>query len=106
MHVKCALADSTLLAALLWNSEAPSRTDNDDDEGEEGDEAVGEAQLDGARSAAAEDEPGMEFRGTTEANDGADGEDCALIMTRDGRQTRWDDRPCNNAYPYVCKASP
>jgi hypothetical protein len=39
-----------------------------------------------------------------EPNDGGDsGEDCGLIMTRDGRETEWDDRDCGDPYPYVCE---
>ena len=40
-----------------------------------------------------------------EPNDGGDsGEDCAVIMTRDGRRTEWDDRPCDTLRPWVCEA--
>jgi hypothetical protein len=39
-----------------------------------------------------------------EPNDGGDsGEDCGLIMTRDGRETEWDDRGCGDPYPFVCE---
>jgi hypothetical protein len=37
-----------------------------------------------------------------EPNDGGSGEDCALIMTANGRQAEWDDRPCAQPHPFVC----
>ncbi len=40
-----------------------------------------------------------------EPNDGG-GEDCGLIMTRHGRESEWDDRPCESERPYICEASP
>jgi len=40
-----------------------------------------------------------------EPNDGGDGgEDCGVIMTRDGRESEWDDRACDSERPYVCEA--
>ncbi|MCA9560290.1 MAG: hypothetical protein KC583_17195, partial [Myxococcales bacterium] len=40
-----------------------------------------------------------------EPNNGSGGEDCGLLMTRDGRDTQWDDRPCGRGYSYICEAS-
>ena len=37
-------------------------------------------------------------------NGGNGGEDCAVLMTADGRRTEWDDRPCGTDRPYVCEA--
>ncbi|MHC4836571.1 MAG: C-type lectin domain-containing protein [Planctomycetota bacterium] len=41
-----------------------------------------------------------------EPNDGGGGEDCGLIMTRNGRQSEWDDRPCDSGRPSICEAPP
>ena len=39
-----------------------------------------------------------------EPNDGSSGgEDCGVIMTREGRESEWDDRPCDSERPYVCE---
>ncbi len=38
-----------------------------------------------------------------EPNNGGGGEDCGLIMTRDGRQSEWDDRPCGRDQTYICE---
>jgi hypothetical protein len=41
-----------------------------------------------------------------EPNDGGDGgEDCGVLMTRDGRESEWDDRGCGRDYSYICEAS-
>ena len=32
-------------------------------------------------------------------------EDCGIIMTREGRSRRWDDRPCSSERRYICEAS-
>jgi len=40
-----------------------------------------------------------------EPNDGG-GEDCGLIMTRHGRESEWDDRPCESERPHICEAGP
>jgi len=39
-----------------------------------------------------------------EPNDGGDrGEDCGVVMTADGRESYWDDRPCDGERTYVCE---
>jgi len=36
-------------------------------------------------------------------NGGNNGEDCAVIMTVNGRQTEWDDRDCGSTRPFICQ---
>ncbi len=36
-------------------------------------------------------------------NGGTSGEDCGVIMTREGRETKWDDRDCPSTRPFVCE---
>lgn len=41
-----------------------------------------------------------------EPNDGGEGgEDCGVLMTREGRESFWDDRSCDDERSYVCEAS-
>lgn len=47
---------------------------------------------------------GYEHWDEGEPNDGAGGEDCGVIMTREGRESEWDDRPCDGERPYLCEA--
>ena len=42
-----------------------------------------------------------------EPNDGGDsgrGEDCGVVMTREGREAKWDDRACDGERTYVCES--
>lgn len=40
-----------------------------------------------------------------EPNDGGeDGEDCGVVMTAEGRESYWDDRPCDDERRYVCES--
>ena len=42
-----------------------------------------------------------------EPNDGGDsgpGEDCGVVMTQEGRESAWDDRPCDGERTYVCES--
>ena len=39
-----------------------------------------------------------------EPNDGGGNEDCGIIMLEpQRRESKWDDRPCNRDYHYVCE---